>query len=157
MKKEIEIDLNSKDAFVSDYSDHTLDPELRDFVLNELVGYDENIEVEFKVKAKYKITEEEKKSYVEIFRKEFKENLYDLEYFRKRSNKRKIMLLICGLVFLFLQFTLNVSKFFEEILNIIGCVCIWEVVYSLLFTEIIRERDIKRHKQIIKAKIEFID
>ena len=67
------------------------------------------------------------------------------------------MLLICGLVFLFLQFTLNVSKFFEEILNIIGCVCIWEVVYSLLFTEIIRERDIKRHKQIIKAKIEFID
>ena len=43
----------------------------------------------------------------------------------------------------------------SEIINIIGWVCIWEFIYSILFTAISRKNDIDRLKQILNSEIDF--
>lgn len=158
MKKlEIEVDLKNKSKFVSEYNDNTLDPHLRDYIINELVGYDLNTKVTINILAKYELTESDKEEYKKIFKKEFRECLSDLKEKRKHSNYKRIGLFFIGILCILVDYYF--SKYFGdiigEIITIFGWVALWELVYSILFTAVSRRRDIKRYEQILKAEIKF--
>ena len=154
---EIDIDLKTKNDFVSEYNDNTLEPALKHYIINELVGYDTKTKVVIFIKPKYKIKEEEQAQYRKILRKEFKESLSDLEEIRRQSNNKRAGLFLIGLISFLIQLRLGsyIGSVFSEIIEIIGWVCIWEFIYSILFTAISRKNDIDRLKQILNAEIEF--
>lgn len=155
--KKIEIDINSKRDFISDYNENTLEPNLRDFILNELVGYSVKEKLHIDIKSKEKLSEEEQEKFIKVLRKEFKECLADLELEVKYSNYKRISLLLIGVLGIFINYQFNqyLGEVLAEIFTIIGWVAIWELVYSILFTALSRRRNIKRYKQIIKANINF--
>lgn len=158
MKKlEIEIDLKNKSKFVSEYNDNTLDPHLRDYVINELIGYDLNTKVTINIFAKYELVESDKEEYKKIFKKEFRECLYDLKEKRNHSNYKRLALFVIGLLCILLDYYCSAyfGDVISEIITIFGWVALWELIYSILFTAVSRRRDIKRYEQILKAEIKF--
>ena len=106
---------------------------------------------------KYKIKDEEQTQYRKIIRKEFRESLADLENLRRKSNMKRVSLFLIGLFSFLIQMRLGeyIGTVISEIINIIGWVCIWEFIYSILFTAISRKNDIDRLRQILNAEIEF--
>ena len=62
MKKKlnIEVDISEKKYFVSKYNENTLAPELKDYLLNEIIGYDINTKINIIIDAKFDLTDEEK-------------------------------------------------------------------------------------------------
>ena len=68
--KKIEIDINSKKDFISDYNENTLEPNLRDFILNELVGYSVKEKLHIDIKSKEKLSEEEQEKFIKVLKKE---------------------------------------------------------------------------------------
>ena len=79
-KLDIEVDISEKKYFVSKYNENTLAPELKDYLLNEIIGYDINTKININIDAKFKLTDEEKEHYKKLIIKEFKESNDELEY-----------------------------------------------------------------------------
>ena len=132
MKKKlnIEVDISEKKYFTSKYNENTLAPELKDYLLNEIIGYDINTKINININAKFKLTDEEKEHYKKIIIKEFKESNDELEYEIELGNIKKLTLLLIGISF---------------------------VIASYFFGHATRRRKIKRNNQIIKSNIKYID
>ena len=101
MKKKlnIEVDISEKKYFTSKYNENTLAPELKDYLLNEIIGYDINSKININIDAKFKLTDEEKEHYKKLIIKEFKESNDELEYEIELGNIKKITLLLIGISF----------------------------------------------------------
>ena len=159
MKKKlnIEVDMSEKKYFVSKYNDNTLAPELKDYLLNEIIGYDINTKINIIIDAKFDLTEEEKEHYKKLIIKEFKESNDEILYEIGQSNLKKLTLSLIGILFIIASYFFNhiIGEVLEEILMIFGWVALWEVAYAILFTDASRRRKIKRNKQIINANIKY--
>ncbi len=159
MKKKlnIEVDMSEKKYFVSKYNDNTLAPELKDYLLNEIIGYDINTKINIIIDAKFDLTEEEKEHYKKLIIKEFKESNDEILYEIDQSNLKKLTLSLIGILFIIASYFFNhiIGEVLEEILMIFGWVALWEVAYAILFTDASRRRKIKRNKQIINANIKY--
>ena len=159
MKKilNIEGDMSEKKYFVSKYNDNTLAPELKDYLLNEIIGYDINTKINIIIDAKFDLTEEEKEHYKKLIIKEFKESNDEILYEIGQSNLKKLTLSLIGILFIIASYFFNhiIGEVLEEILMIFGWVALWEVAYAILFTDASRRRKIKRNKQIINANIKY--
>lgn len=159
MKKKlnIEVDMSEKKYFVSKYNDNTLAPKLKDYLLNEIIGYDINTKINIIIDAKFDLTEEEKEHYKKLIIKEFKESNDEILYEIDQSNLKKLTLSLIGILFIIASYFFNhiIGEVLEEILMIFGWVALWEVAYAILFTDASRRRKIKRNKQIINANIKY--
>jgi hypothetical protein len=159
MKKEliIDIDISEKKYLVSKYNENTLDPELREYLINELIGENLSSNVILSIDTKFKVTEEEAESYSLMIRREFKESINELLYESGNSDVQKISLFLIGLLFLLSSYLLDsvAGEIFSQILMVFGWVALWEVAYSIFFTDSSRRRRNKRYKQLLNAKIVF--
>lgn len=159
MKKEliIDIDISEKKYLVSKYNENTLDPELREYLINELIGENLSSNVVLSIDTKFKVTEEEAESYSLMIRREFKESINELLYESGNSDVQKISLFLIGLLFLLSSYLLDsvAGEIFSQILMVFGWVALWEVAYSIFFTDSSRRRRNKRYKQLLNAKIVF--
>ena len=74
MKKKlnIEVDISEKKYFTSKYNENTLAPELKDYLLNEIIGYDINTKININIDTKFKLTDEEKEHYKKLIIKDVK-------------------------------------------------------------------------------------
>lgn len=155
---EIEIDLRNKEDFTSTYSEETLSPELRDYILNEITGCDINSKVKIKIKARFKLSETEKEKYTKMIIREFKDNRREVKYESRSSMTRKILLSLIGILFIVAAYFFGhlFGEIMEEILVIFGWAALGEVAYAILFTDVSRRRKIKRDTQVIKSNVEFI-
>ena len=151
--------MSEKKYFVSKYNDNTLAPELKDYLLNEIIGYDINTKINIIIDAKFDLTEEEKEHYKKLIIKEFKESNDEILYEIDQSNLKKLTLSLIGILFIIASYFFNhiIGEVLEEILMIFGWVALWEVAYAILFTDASRRRKIKRNKQIINANIKYKD
>lgn len=161
MKKKlnVEVDISEKKYFTSKYNENTLAPELKDYLLNEIIGYDINTKININIDAKFKLTDEEKEHYKKLIVKEFKESNDELEYEIELGNIKKLTLLLIGVSFVIASyFFANImGEILEEILMVFGWVALWEVAYAIFFTDASRRRKIKRNNQIIHANIKYKD
>lgn len=158
-KLDIEVDISEKKFFVSKYNENTLAPELKDYLLNEIIGYDINTKININIDAKFKLTDEEKEHYKKLIVKEFKESNDELEYEMELGNIKKLTLLLIGVSFVIASyfFAHIMGEILEEILMVFGWVALWEVAYAIFFTDASRRRKIKRNNQIIHANIKYKD
>lgn len=159
MKKKltIEVDIRDKQHFTSKYNENTLDPELKDYLLNELTGYDINTKLNIVIDAKFKLTSDEKEHYKKLIIKEFKESNDEIEYEIKEGNKKKITLFLIGVFFIIASYFFShiMGEILEEVLMVFGWVVLWEVAYAIFFTDVTRRRKIKRNNQIIHSNITY--
>ncbi|NLC48024.1 MAG: hypothetical protein GX758_01510 [Tenericutes bacterium] len=161
MKEEliIEIDINEKKYLISNYNENTISPSLRDYLINELVGESLNAKVTLNIDTKFKLSNDEKELYSSMIRKEFKESINELVYESGTSDIQKILMFLLGLLFLFSSFLLEavLGEVFSQILMVFGWVALWEVAYSIFFTDSSRKIKNKRYKQLQNAIIIFND
>lgn len=153
----IEVDISEKKYFVSKYNDKTLAPELREYIINELVGYNLDSKVRINIVTKFELTGVEEEKYKEIIKKEFRESISELKSETLASDKMKLIMFCLGIMFIISSYFMN--SFFGgipgEILMIFGWVVMWEVAYAIFFTDAKRKRKIKRYKQILNSEIVF--
>ena len=151
------IDLENKSKFISEYNKKTLNRELKEYILNELVGYDTNDKLKIKINVSYNLNEEEKKEYIKILKKDFKENYIDLRYDAKMNYIKSVVLILIGIIFLIVGFVFlnHNDSLMSEISNIGGWLLIWESGYAIIYTLADRRKEMQRYKQIINSEIEF--
>lgn len=151
------IDLENKSKFISEYNKKTLNRELKEYILNELVGYDTNDKLKIKINVSYNLNEEEKKEYIKILKKDFKENYIDLRYDAKMNYIKSVVLILIGIIFLIVGFVFSNhnDSLMSEISNIGGWLLIWESGYAIIYTLADRRKEMQRYKQIINSEIEF--
>lgn len=154
---EVIIDLKKKGDFVSRYNNNTLDSKLKEYIINELVGYSTESKVTITVNSAFELTEEEKEHYVKILKKEFKEDLDEEKYLTKKNKIKEIYSAVVGTLFILASYFMNLDILgvLKEIILIVGWVLIWEVAYSIIFTNGKRKISLRRLKQISNCKIEF--
>lgn len=153
----VNIDVSEKKYFVSKYNEDTLAPELRDYIINELVGESLKKSVVLNITTKFKVDKEEEKKYTEILLREFKESINELVYESGSSDIKKLVLFFTGLILIFISYYAAgiVGEIFDQVLTIFGWVVLWEVAYAIFFTDAKRRRILKRYKQVLEAKIIF--
>lgn len=154
---EVIIDLKKKGDFVSRYNNNTLDSKLKEYIINELVGYSTESKVTITINSAFELTEEEKEHYVKILKKEFKEDLDEEKYLTKKNKIKEIYSAVVGTLFILASYFMNLDILgvLKEIILIVGWVLIWEVAYSIIFTNGKRKISLRRLKQISNCKIEF--
>ena len=161
MKKKlnIEVDISEKKYFVSKYNENTWAPELKDYLLNEIIGYDINTKINIIIDAKFDLTDEEKEHYKNLIIKEFKESNDEILYEIEQSNLKKLTLSLIGILFIVASYFFShiMGEVLEEILMVFGWVALWEVAYAIFFTDASRRRKIKRNNQIKHANIKYKD
>lgn len=151
------IDLEDKSKFISEYNKKTLNRELKEYILNELVGYDTNDKLKIRINISYNLSEEDKKEYIKVLKKDFKENYIDLRYDAKMNYIKSVILILIGILFLIVGFVFlnNNDSLMSEISNIGGWLLIWESGYAIIYTLADRRKEMQRYKQIINSEIEF--
>ncbi|MGM9878366.1 MAG: hypothetical protein ACI33S_06955 [Bacilli bacterium] len=151
------IDLEDKSKFISEYNKKTLNRELKEYILNELVGYDTNDKLKIRINVSYNLSEEDKKEYIKVLKKDFKENYIDLRYDAKMNYIKSVILILIGILFLIVGFVFlnNNDSLMSEISNIGGWLLIWESGYAIIYTLADRRKEMQRYKQIINSEIEF--
>lgn len=154
---EVIIDLKKKGDFVSRYNNNTLDSKLKEYIINELVGYSTESKVTITINSAFELTEEEKEHYVKILKEEFKEDLDEEKYLVKKNKIKEIYSAVVGTLFILASYFMNLDILgvLKEIILIVGWVLIWEVAYSIIFTNGKRKISLRRLKQISNCKIEF--
>lgn len=154
---EVIIDLKKKGDFVSRYNNNTLDSKLKEYIINELVGYSTESKVTITINSAFELTDEEKEHYVKILKKEFKEDLDEEKYLVKKNKIKEIYSSVVGTLFILASYFMNLDILgvLKEIILIVGWVLIWEVAYSIIFTNGKRKISLRRLKQISNCKIEF--
>lgn len=157
--EKIYIDLNVRDKkyFVSKYNDEVIDPELSTYITNYMIGNDIRKKVVINIKSKFELTEIEKEKYSKIIRKEFSENIDELNEESRKSNERKSLILLLGIVFIMLSYLIDSSlgHIFSQVLTVFGWVALWEVAYALLFGDAKRRRTLMRYNQLFNCDIVF--
>lgn len=156
---DLDITINNKKEFYSKYNEGTLNRQLQDYILNELVGYNEKYKLNIHIKTKLDLTDEEKEKYAELIRNEFRENYIDLKDDVIKHYRKSIILTAMGLVLLVigLVFSKYEDSLLSEIFNIGGWLLIWESGYEIIYTLVDRKKEMKRFNQIITSNIEFME
>ncbi len=155
----INLDVRDKKYFVSKYNDDVIDPELSSYIMNYMIGTSLKDKVTMKIECKFELTEEEKDKYSAIIKKEFKENIDEIDGETYKSNVRKFTVLLLGTIFIALSYFIDASlgHILSQILTVFGWVALWEVAYAVLFGDAKKRRNLKRYKQLYNSKIEYVE
>lgn len=157
--EKIYIDLNVRDKkyFVSKYNDEVIDPELSTYINSYMIGNDIRKKVVINIKSKFELSDVEKDKYVKIIKKEFSENVDELNEESKKANERKLLILLLGILFITLSYLIDSSlgHIFSQVLTVFGWVALWEIAYAVLFGDAKRKRSLARYKQLLNCDILF--
>jgi len=158
MKKEykIHIDISEKKLFYEEFDDELFSKELSDYIMRRInkIPLRGNVRLEFESSN---LTDEERKKFKRKFKDYYQSLLDDNKIFSNMCLIRNLFMIIVGILLIACNYYFSTS--FEpillEIVMIIGWVMIWEVVYDFLFSNNRRRYEVKRIKQLLKAKIVF--
>ena len=156
MKKsdlKISITLNSRLDFFSKYNVNSLSLELKDYIMNELVGYNPNSKLTLLIDCLYDISEEDINNYESALRKEFRETIIETKHEAKLDLFRNLLLLVVGLFLII--FSNYLGGIYKEFVLVFGWFSLGQVAYTMFFTVTIRRRKLKRFKQILISNIKF--
>ena len=155
----IDLNLREKKYFVSKYNDEVIDPELSSYIMNYMIGTDINSKVTIRIDSEFELNDTERGKYAKIIKKEFNENIDELNNEIKKSNVRNFIILLVGITFVTLAYIIDTSlgHIFSQIFTVFGWVALWEVAYAVLFGDAKRKRILKRYKQLLYCDIEYVN
>lgn len=156
-KKEIiVVTLEDQHSYKNPFNENKLSQDLSNYILEECKGLNYNDELELHIKTKFDISREEKVNIINMIRSNYGIDVRENVIYREHLIKKNILLFIFGCLFIAYSFFIeDVSATISEIILIIGWVGIWEVVYSIFFSEYKKRMEIKRLKQLTNSRIIF--
>ncbi len=150
----ITIFIDTQSDYVSNYNTNMLNPDLKNYVLEELRGSNLKKGITIKILGNYFDNEDKKEEFLKLFRNEFSLSIKDNIMYMKYSIIASLLLGVFGILFIILSKLVNLS-IFEEIFLIIGWLGVWEATSNLIFNESKNYLIVKRYQRIKKAKIIF--
>ena len=154
MHNKVEIFIDEKNDYVSNYNTKMLNPELKSYVLEELRGSNLKKGIKIQIVGNYFDSEEKKQEFLKLFKNEFSLSIKDMSMYLKYSLIASLLLGLLGIIFIILSNVINASVF-KEIFLIMGWLGIWESTANIIFNESKNYLIIKRYERIRKAKIIF--
>lgn len=158
MNNKIEIYLNDKEDYANNFNKNRISPELFKYILNELktINIKSKINIDI-ITNNFKLSDIEKEELATIIKSTYEDDSNDLIYLDNNLIFKELIFLFIGIIIIILYFLFKDSSVISEIILIIGWLMIWESVGRLVFSRNETKYKIKRRKQIIKSKINFID
>ena len=148
MEKIIEININNKNDLVDRYNDNKLSSVLLKYILKEALLAEKCTKTKVIINKKSDIN----KNSVQIL-KEALEEEYNISLNKYRSNnKKQILFLFLGMIFIFISLQIQ-QAVWKEIILITGWVPIWEMIRIELFYDVEGRRKRKIIKRLLKNEI----
>lgn len=155
-KQIILVTLNDQNSYKNPFNENKLSQDLSNYILEECKGLNYNDELEIHVKTKFDITREEKVYIINMIRSNYGIDVRENVIYMDHLIKKNVVLFILGCLFIAYSFFIeDVAAIISEIILIIGWVGIWEVVYSIFFSEYKKRIEINRLKQLANSRIVF--
>lgn len=153
---EIFVNLKNKNDYVNRFNNDRISKELNNYLLDECKTIRHNSKINIKVKNEFNMTEEEQKKFKEMIKNSYVDDNLELNLTLKRLLVVDLIMFLIGIVFLLFYYLSKNIIIMSEILLIFGWVLIWESTYNLLFSRVENKIKIKKNRQIINGKIDFI-
>lgn len=150
----IDIFLEDVNDVFHPFSKTTLNPELASYIIDECKGVKKNTPIEFEISSNKVLDERDKEVIESLIKNHF---MYEIDEENIKNHKSffvYLWLMIIGSIFILISNMIS-ETLLKEILNIIGWLSIWELVYDILFIESKDLIVIHRYREIIKAKMIF--
>ena len=154
MNNKVEIFIDERQDYVSNYNTKMLNPELKNYVLEELRGSNLKKGIKIQIVGNYFDSDEKKQEFLKLFKNEFSLSIKDMTMYLKYSLIASLLLGLLGIIFIVLSNVITDSVF-KEIFLIMGWLGVWESTANIIFNESKNYLIIKRYERIRKAKIIF--
>ena len=154
MHNKVEIYIDEKQDYVSNYNTKMLNPELKNYVLEELRGSNLKKGIKIEIVGNYFDSEEKKQEFLKLFKNEFSLSIKDMTMYLRYSLMASLLLGLLGIIFIVISNVIT-SSVFKEIFLIMGWLGIWESTANIIFNESKNYLIMKRYERIRKAKIIF--
>ena len=152
----IEVVLNSKKDYISQFHDKKISKELSDYILNECKAFKPNEKLEIHVFSN-NMSAEEKHNFIDMVRENYGIDIRELCILSEKKNISNLLCLLFGIIALFLNLLVDIIPIVSEFVLIFGWVLIWEGIYNILFDGLKTRMMIKRLKKLTSCKIKFIE
>ena len=154
MNNKVEIFIDERRDYVSNYNTNMLNPDLKNYVLEELRGSNLKKGIKIEIVGNYFDSEEKKQEFLKLFKNEFSLSIKDMTMYLKYSLIASLLLGLLGIIFIIFSNIIKASVF-KEIFLIMGWLGVWESTANIIFNESKNYLIIKRYERIRKAKIIF--
>lgn len=155
----IEVYLQDKNDFINKFNKKELNSELGEYIFNRsLVVKDNKKEsIIIKLETDFKITKQDKDNMIDQIRSYYGHQIKGELVYLKSSYIKNSILLIIGVILITISYILQSFSGFllPEIFLIAGWVSIWEMAYSLLFSNNKHRLRIKMLKKLTNCYIEI--
>lgn len=158
MKKNpiIDIYLHHEHDYKSFFNENKLSNKLSMYIIDECKGFPYNCDLELHFKTDFELTSSEKIKIRSMIRSNFDGEVRENIIYMDKLFKKDILLFLFGCLFILIAVNIEKnSPVISEIILIIGWVGIWEVIYSVFFSDYKKRLEIKRYKQLSNSKITF--
>lgn len=158
MDKTIEIYLNNKKDYTNNFNKNKISPELFQYIIDEVKTINNKDKINLDIYTKnFILNDKEKEDLAMMIKSTFEDDVNDLIYLDNNLIYKELLFLLIGVFIIAIYFIFKDSPVISEIILIIGWLMIWESVGRLVFSRTETKIKIKRRKQVIKSKINFID
>lgn len=154
MKEIVKVYVEDINELFNKYDRNDISDELASYIEKRCTRVLKN-EMIIKIITKDKINDKIKERLVDAIRSHFGlEAKYIMLDTQKRKNVNMIFFFL-GFIILLLKNFFPITKTFLDVIDILGCLIIWESVYNLLFKDSELDMKVDRSKKIIRSHIEF--
>lgn len=152
----IEVVLNSKKDYISQFHDKKISKELSDYILNESKAFKPNEKLEIHVFSN-NMSVKEQHEFIDMIRENYGIDIRELCILSEKKNVSNLLCLLFGILALFLNLLVDIIPIVSEFILILGWVLIWEGIYNILFDGLKTRIMIRRLKNLTSCKIKFIE
>lgn len=158
MNNKIEINLNDKESYINKFNNNRISSELFEYILEEIktINIKDKLEINIYTNS-LDLTDKEKEKLACMIKDTYQEDFNDLIYIDNILTFKELIMLLIGVLIIIIYVLFNDYQVISEIILIIGWLIIGEALERLFFSKTEAKYKIKRRKQIIKSKINFID
>ena len=155
-KQIIEINLKSKDSYKNPYNENKLSTKLTEYILEECKGIPYNCKIELVFYSQFELTKTERIKLINMVRSHYGNEISENIVYHDSLFKKDFFLFLFGCLFIAISVGIKANlPVSSEISLIIGWVGVWEVIYSLFFSDYKTRLKIKRLRQLTNSKITF--
>lgn len=154
MRKDIKINLKSKDDYINNYNKEILSYDLSNYILEETKGIPIKDKLRFIVSNDFEMTERETNEMVDMIRNNFGNDISEIMQLYKKQTLANGLIFIVGLILLVL-YPLLTEIVLSEFVLIFCWLLIGEAICNFFYKGIEYRYKVARRKQIVNAKILF--
>lgn len=156
MEKIIKIHLNERTDYINKYNQRILSYELSNYILEELKGTNTKEKIKFNISSNFEMSDLEKTNLVDMIRNNFGADISEILNLSKKHRLTNLIMLLISLILIIIYSTLN-AEIIAQYTLILGWVLMEQTICYFIYKGTEYNHKISRRKQIVNAKIIFIN